>query len=324
MNLKESLMTGPVKVGIIQASSVYMDLEASLKKAVQLIEQAAKEGAALVAFGETWLPGYPAWLDYCPETALWNHQPTKEVFSRLRQNSVVVPGKETKALGEVAADRGLVIVIGVNEKVESGPGNGTLYNSLLTFDADGKLINHHRKLVPTYTERLVWGQGDSSGLKAMQTSVGRVGGLVCWEHWMPLARQALHVSGEHIHVAVWPTVQEMHQIASRHYAFEARCFVLAAGLIMRVRDLPDDLSRPAELTDKPDALLLHGGSCVIGPDGRYVIEPVFNEETILLATLDLTEIDKEKMTLDVAGHYDRPDVFDLKLRKSSRSEQEVG
>ncbi len=312
-------MAEPLKVGIIQASPVFMDIGASLKKAVQLIEEAAKEGAALVAFGETWLPGYPAWLDYCPGAALWNHQPSKEVFARLRQNSVIVPGKETKALGEVAADHGLIIVIGANERVESGPGNGTLYNSLLTFDADGKLINHHRKLVPTYTERLVWGQGDGTGLKAMQTSVGRVGGLVCWEHWMPLARQALHVSGEHIHVAVWPTVHEMHQIASRHYAFEARCFVLAAGLIMRVRDLPADLLRPSELTDKPDALLLRGGSCVIGPDGRYIIEPVFDEETILTATLDLTEIDREKMTLDVAGHYHRPDVFDLKLVKSSRS-----
>ncbi len=315
-------MAEPLKVGIIQASPVFMDIGASLKKAVQLIEEAAKEGAALVAFGETWLPGYPAWLDYCPGAALWNHQPSKEVFARLRQNSVIVPGKETKALGEVAADHGLIIVIGANERVESGPGNGTLYNSLLTFDADGKLINHHRKLVPTYTERLVWGQGDGTGLKAMQTSVGRVGGLVCWEHWMPLARQALHVSGEHIHVAVWPTVHEMHQIASRHYAFEARCFVLAAGLIMRVRDLPADLSRPSELTDKPDALLLRGGSCVIGPDGRYVIEPLFDEETILIATLDLTEIDREKMTLDVAGHYDRPDIFDLKVRRGSRGGQE--
>jgi predicted amidohydrolase len=315
-------MAEPVKVGIIQASAVYMDIDASLKKAVHLIEEAVNDGAALVAFGETWLPGYPAWLDYCPEAALWNHQPTKEVFARLRQNSVVVPGKETKVIGEVAADHGLVIVIGVNEKVESGPGNGTLYNSLLTFGADGRLINHHRKLVPTYTERVVWGQGDGAGLRAMQTSVGRVGGLVCWEHWMPLARQALHVSGEHIHVAVWPTVHEMHQVASRHYAFEARCFVLAAGLIMRVRDLPANLSRPAELVDQPDALLLRGGSCVIGPDGRYIIEPVFDEETTLLATLDPTEIDREKMTLDVSGHYHRPDVFDFKLRKGPRTEQE--
>ncbi|MBA3805666.1 MAG: carbon-nitrogen hydrolase family protein [Acidobacteria bacterium] len=314
-------MTGKVKVAVVQSSPVFMNLEASLVKATDLMAQAAKQGVKILAFGETWLPGYPAWLDYCPDAALWNHQPTKEVFARLRQNSVVVPGRETKILGEAAADLRLVLVIGINERVESGPGNGTLYNSLLTFGADGKLVNHHRKLVPTYTERLVWGQGDGAGLIAVETTAGRVGGLVCWEHWMPLARQALHISGEHIHVAVWPTVHEMHQVASRHYAFEARCFVLAAGLIMRVKDLPDELSKPAELSGQPDALLLRGGSCIIGPDGRYIAGPVFDEEIILTAALDLVEIDMEKMTLDVAGHYHRPDVFNLQLRKGTRTEQ---
>ncbi|MBA2340742.1 MAG: carbon-nitrogen hydrolase family protein, partial [Pyrinomonadaceae bacterium] len=211
-----------ITVGIVQASPVFLNLEASLARAVEQIELAAAKGAQLVAFGETWLPGYPAWLDYCPEAALWNHEPAKEVFARLRQNSVVVPSPETEALGEAAARHGAVVVIGVNEQVTSGAGNGTLYNSLLTFDAGGKLINHHRKLIPTYTERLVWGQGDGRGLEAVDSSAGRVGGLVCWEHWMPLARQAMHTSGEHIHVAVFPTVHEMHQIASRHYAFEGR------------------------------------------------------------------------------------------------------
>ena len=132
-------------------------------------------------------------------------------------------------------------MMGVSERVDSGPGNGTLYNSLLTFDADGRLVNHHRKLVPTFTERLVWGQGGAEGLRSVDTAIGRIGGLVCWEHWMPLARQTLHVSGEWIHVAVWPTVHDMHQVASRHYAFEGRCFVLAAGQLMATSELPDDL-----------------------------------------------------------------------------------
>ncbi|MBC7930834.1 MAG: carbon-nitrogen hydrolase family protein [Rubrivivax sp.] len=311
-------MTEKVKVAVIQSSSVFMNLAASLEKAVGLTGRAAAEGARLVTFGETWLPGYPAWLDYCPGAALWNHEPTKEVFARLRQNSVAVPGIETERLGQLAREHNLVLVIGVNERVARGPGNGTLYNSLLTFDADGSLVRHHRKLIPTYTERLVWGQGDGIGLEAADTKVGRVGGLVCWEHWMPLARQALHMSGEHVHVAVWPTVHEMHQIASRHYAFEARCFVLAAGLIMRARDLPPELDTPAEFADSPDALLLRGGSAVIGPDGRYIAGPVFDEETILTAEIDLSEIDREKMTLDVSGHYSRPDVFDLRLNRGSR------
>ena len=304
-----------LKVAIIQSSPIFMNLDASLAKAVGLIRQAASEAAKIIAFGETWLAGYPAWLDYCPEAALWNHEPTKKVFASLRQNSVVVPGKETETLGEIAAESKIVLVIGVNERVEHGVGNGTLYNSLITFGADGKILNHHRKLVPTYTERLVWGQGNAAGLQAVQTEFGRVGGLVCWEHWMPFARQTLHVSGEDVHIAVFPTVHEMHQIASRHYAFEGRCFVLAAGSLMKTADLPGELSVGADLQASPEKFLLRGGSCIIAPDGSFVTEPVFDGEKIICAEIDLTRIDKEKMRLDVAGHYSRPDIFDFQVNR---------
>ena len=303
-----------LKVAIVQAAPVFMNLEASLTRAIKLIHEAAAKGARLIVFGETWLPGYPAWLDYCPGAALWNHEPTKEVYAELRRNSLSIQSNEAERLARVAADHHVVLTVGVNERVDEGPGNGTLYNSLLTFNADGSLLNRHRKLIPTYTERLVWGQGDGDGLKAADTSVGRVGGLICWEHWMPLARQVLHDSGEHIHIAVWPTVHEMHQIASRHYAFEGRCFVLAAGLLMKVRDLPAQLPVTSDLSDKPDHLLLRGGSAIIGPDGHYVIEPLFDEERILIAELDLKAVDKERMTLDVSGHYQRDDLFDLKVK----------
>ncbi len=303
-----------LKVAIVQAAPVFMNLEASLARAIEYIAEAANNGAELVVFGETWLPGYPAWLDYCPGAALWDHDPTKEVFAELRRNSLSVPSHETGMLVQAAADNHIILVIGVNERVDQGPGNGTLYNSLLTFGSDGALLNHHRKLVPTYTERLVWGQGDGSGLKAVDTSAGRIGGLICWEHWMPLARQVLHDSGEHIHIAVWPTVHEMHQVASRHYAFEGRCFVLAAGLLMKVRDLPAQLEVVTKLTEKRDDLVLRGGTSIIGPDGRYIVEPVFDEERIVFAELDLKAIDKERMTLDVTGHYQRADLFDLKVR----------
>lgn len=308
-------MPDPVPVAIIQHPPVFLDLAASLERAGAQVEAAARNGARLVAFGETWLPGYPAWLDHCGDAGLWDHPPTKAVFARLRQNSMLVPGPETRRLGELAEACRLTLVIGVNERVETGPGNGTLYNSLLTFTPDGMLANHHRKLVPTHTERLVWGQGDGRGLASVATSAGRVGGLICWEHWMPLARQALHVAGEQIHVAVWPTVHEMHQLASRHYAFEARCFVLAAGLVMRARDLPTEFGSPRPLAEQPESFLLHGGSAIIGPDGRYVVEPCFDQETTITAELDLTAVDQERMTLDVSGHYSRPDVFDFRLRE---------
>jgi len=304
------------RVAIAQSSAIYLNTEASLTKALALISKAAKQRAKLVAMGETWLPGYPAWLDYCSDVALWNNPATKKVFATLRQNSITVPGKEVKQLAEAAADLKITVVIGVNERVNSGPGNGTLYNSLLVFTPDAGLANHHRKLVPTYTERMVWGQGDGSALRAVETSAGRVGGLICWEHWMPLARQAMHNSGEDIHVAVWPTVHDNHQLASRHYAFEGRCFVLAVGLIMPQHDLPGELgAKTGPAKRNPNKLLLRGGSAIIAPDGRYVVEPVFDVEKLIIADLDLSEIDQEKMTLDVSGHYSRPDVFNFSIKK---------
>ncbi len=305
---------GKITVAVLQHPPVFMELGASVERVVQLIEEAADAGASVIAVGETWLPGYPAWLDHCAEMGLWDHAPTKAVFARLRQNSVLVPGPETERLARLAGTRRVTLVIGVNERVATGPGNGTLYNSLLTFSPDGRLANHHRKLVPTHTERLVWGQGEGGGLTSVETPAGRIGGLICWEHWMPLARQALHIAGENIHVAVWPTVHEMHQLASRHYAFEGRCFVLAAGLVMRARDLPAEFALPAAWAGAPDGYLLRGGSAIIGPKGNYVVEPCFDEEKTLLAEIDLREVEEERMTLDVAGHYSRPDVFDFRIR----------
>ena len=304
-----------LKVAVVQAAPVFMNLAGSIARASELIRDAASQGAQLIVFGETWLPGYPAWLDYCPGAALWNHQPTKAVFADLRRNSVVINSTDTESLSRAASDHNVVVVIGVNERVDKGPGNGTLYNSLLTFDSDGSLINHRRKLIPTYTERLVWGQGDGKGLNAADTSVGRVGGLICWEHWMPLTRQALHDSGEQVHIAAWPTAHEMHQIASRHYAFEGRCFVIAAGSLLRVRDLPSQLNVITDLCDMPDHLLLRGGSSIIGPDGSYVVEPVFDEERTIIADIDLKKIDHELMTLDVSGHYQRRDIFDFRIKR---------
>jgi len=300
----------------VQAAPVLGNLPASLSKALDLIEQAAQADAELICFGETFLPGYPAWLDHCPEAALWNNPAVKEVYADLRANSVVVPGPETEALGEAASKRAIGLVIGVNERVKDLPGHGTLYNTLLFFDPQGQLVNHHRKLMPTYSERMVWGQGDASGLRSARLHGANVGGLICWEHWMPLTRQHMHNTGEQIHVAVWPTVHEMHQVASRHYAFEGRCFVLAAGQIMRLSALPARLSRPEHLAS--DTLIERGGSAIIAPDGRYLAGPVFDEETILHASLDLTEIDRECMTLDVTGHYSRPDVFQFNIVQSKR------
>ncbi|MEM7372231.1 MAG: carbon-nitrogen hydrolase family protein [Bacteroidota bacterium] len=298
-----------MRIAIIQHPPVYLDLNASLDKAAMLLEQAAAKGAELTVFGETWLSGYPAWLDHCPEVAMWDHPVTKKIFARMYQSSISLGGEAFGRLQEMAKRTHMYLVIGVNERIDQGPGNGTIYNSLLTFGPDGRLRNHHRKLMPTYSEKLLYGQGDGHGLITLDTDWGRLGGLICWEHWMPHARQALHNAGEHIHIAVWPTVHELHQLASRHYAVEGRCFVIAAGQLLAVKDLPAELTLPPKLQDQPEHLLLRGGSCIIGPDGQYVLEAVMDKAEILIADIEPNKVLEERMTLDVSGHYQRPDIF---------------
>ena len=306
-----------IRVAIAQAE-VEPTLEAGLEKTLKLIGAARDAGAQLVAFPETWLPGYPVWLDVCRDVALWDHEPVKRVFRRMAEESVVVPGPITAILGDAAKKAGVVLVVGVTERVAEGRGQGTLYNAALTFDADGRLVNHHRKLVPTYTERMVWGAGDADGLKSAPTNVGRVGALVCWEHWMPLARQAMHDSGEDIHVALWPTAHEMLQVASRHYAFEGRCFVLVAGSLMRASALPPELEAHPDKVKTPTDWVLRGGSAIIGPDGRYVAEPVFEQPSLIICDLDLARVSEERMSLDVSGHYHRPELLRLDVVRSTR------
>ena len=304
-----------VTVAVVQAELV-ADLPDLLVRTEAEVRNARRAGAQLVVFPETWIPGYPAWLDVSRDVALWDHEPAKQVFARMARDSVAVPGPTLDRLRTMARESEVTLVIGITERVEHGVGRGTLYNSLLTIGPDGALLNHHRKLVPTYTERLVWGGGDAEGLRAVETPVGRVGGLVCWEHWMPLARQALHESGEDIHIAVWPTAHEMHQVASRQYAFEGRCFVIAAGALMRASALPSELEvHPGRVTS-PDQWVLRGGSAIIGPDGAYIVEPVYDAPSCLIAELDLGRIRREQMTLDVAGHYHRPELFEFRTLRT--------
>jgi nitrilase len=308
-------MNKKVTIGVVQSAPEYLNVTKSLQKVEVLLREAAAKGAQLITFGETWFTGYPAWIDYCDEYAKWNFQPTKAVFAKTYENSLDVNGPEVAQIGKWAKELGVVVVMGINEKVSHGIGNGTIYNSLLTWSEKGELANHHRKLMPTHTERLLYGQGDGAGLQAVDTPFGRIGGLICWEHWMPLTRQTMHNSGEHIHVAVWPNVHEMLQIATRSYAFEGRCFAVGVGQIMRVKDIPSELSLPDELKDKPDHLLLNGGSCIVGPNGQYVLEPQFGIEGIFTAEVDLNRCAEERLALDVTGHYQRHDVFELTVNK---------
>jgi len=293
----------------VQAAPALLDLPASLDRLEHWARRAAREGARLIAFGETWLTGYPAWLDESPEAALWGHPGAKAVFQRLVENSVPVPGPAVDRLATLARELEATLVVGMHERA-----GRTLFNTQLTFGPDGALVRHHRKLMPTYHERLVWGMGEGTALRAASVGGVKVGSLICWEHWMPLTRQAMHDSGEEIHVAGWPGVHEMHQVASRSYAFEGRCFVLAVGSILRVKDMPPELPPRPDKAGDPNGFMIRGGTVIIAPNGRFVAGPVFDEETVLVADCDLGEITREAMTLDVSGHYSRPDVFEFRVK----------
>lgn len=288
-----------MKVAVVQAAPAVLDLAGSIDRACAWIRRAR---ADLVAFPETWIPCYPTWCDG-GTLGTWDHRLAKKAHARLVRNSLAIPSRETKRLCDAARKSRSAVVIGVSER-----GGSTIYNSLLFLTRKGEIAGVHRKLVPTFGERLVWGYGDASGLKSHDLGGVKVGGLVCWEHWMPIPRQILHESGEQVHVAAWPSGKEPHQIASRHYAFEGRTFVLSACSVMSKSDFPRDF----ELLD--DVTGLNGGSAILGPDGAYVAGPVFDREEMLSADLDLDRILEEKQSLDVAGHYSRPDLFRVTVR----------
>lgn len=299
-----------IRVAAVQAAPAYLDLDRSLDRVTEWVAKARGEGASVVAFGESWLPGYPAWLDMCGNAAVWADPAARDLFVRLFDNAVEFPGPAAARLADIARSSAVTLIVGAHERA-----GRTLFNASLTFGPDGALLNRHRKLIPTYGERLIWGQGDGAGLRAVDTPGGRVGSLICWEHWMPLARQAMHDQAEDIHVAMWPSVHEMHLVASRHYAFEGRCFVLAIGSLMQVADLPAGLELAEKYRGPAEKYLLPGGSAIIGPDGKILAGPASNDEQLVIADLDLTQIRQQALTLDVSGHYSRPDLFAFEVNR---------
>jgi nitrilase len=294
-----------VKVAAVQAAPVFLDTEASLEKALTLIEKAAAEGARLIVFPETFLPAWPAWVDEVlpGEDAAWH--------LRLLEQSVVVPGPVTERLGAAARAAGAQLVMGVDEREQHG---GTVYNALLYFDADGRLLGKHRKLVPTHAERLVWGMGDGSDLQVHQTAVGRVGGLICWENYMPLARFAIYAQGVDIWVAPTLATHEPWVATMRHIAREGVCHVIGVAPAARFSDVPDtvpDRDRLWRGGDPHGDWMLDGYSVIVDPTSKVLAGPLVREEGILYADLDLAAARARHRLFDPVGHYNRPDVFRL-------------
>lgn len=302
-----------VRVAAAQLQPEYMNLMGSVAIAESAILEAGSNGALLIAFPEAWLPGFPVWV--FAETG-WRDARHMQAYAHLAANSVEVPGPVTDRLCEAARKAGVNVIIGINERDRSFS-RETLYNSLLHISDEGKILGVRRKLKPTHGERVVWGEGDGSGIQVYDTTAGRIGGSICWEHWMPLNRFAMHALGEQIHVAAFPDMPEHNAVASRHYAFEGRCFVIAMGTIVRRDDIKMDFGLPPEMLISPgrtgdrDEFILAGGSGIIGPDGRWIVEQKYYDEEILYADLDLEDVTREKLSLDTVGHYNRPDVFQL-------------
>lgn len=312
-----------VKVALIQEPPVFLNLRETLAKAEILAKDCAENEAKIVVFPETWFPGYPVWLDDAPGAGFWDYPPAKRLFQYLTDNALTIPGAEFAELERIARENEIFIVAGVHERA-----GGTLYNTTVYFAPDGG-SRIHRKLVPTYTERLVWGMGDGSTLNVLETPYGILGGLICWEHWMPLLRAVMHAKGETIHTAQFPTVHERHQIASRQYAFEGQCFVLASGCVLTKRDALEGFESlqtgDVEVFDLLESMrqenLQNGGSAVIAPDISYVTEPVFGKKETIYGELHLDSVKAGRLLLDTDGHYSRPDIFELRV--NTRKNQNV-
>lgn len=307
-------MVDSFRIAAVQASSVFLDLNATIDKACRLIEEAAAGGAVLAVFPEAFVPGYPVWVWFIPPG---HTHPLRTLYTELHRNSISIPGPETTRLAQAAADCRITVVIGVNER-SSEASDSTLYNTLLYLGADGHVLGKHRKFVPTAGERLVWGQGTECDLQVFHLPFGRLGGLLCWENYMPLARYALSAWGEQIHVApTWdrgePWISTMRDIAK-----EGRCFVVGACQAFHKNDISDEFAFKEAYLDGIEGWINPGLSLIVNPDGKIVAGPLEAQEGILYADVASDELVGPRWQLDVAGHYARPDLFSLRLRRGAR------
>src|SRR5262245_16791158 len=303
-------MLNAVTAACVQVEPVVLDRDATIERLAERTAEAAGNGASLVVFPEAFIPVYPS-STWAKAFAGWSDERAKAAFARLSEQAVTVPGEAEQHIGEAAREHGVWIVTGVTELDAERP--GTLYNTLLYHAPSGELALRHRKLVPTNHERLVWGQGDGGGLRAIPTELGRIGGLICWENYMPLARFALYESGVEIYIASTADDAEAWQSTLVHIARQSRAFVISPSHFQRAASYPDDFPLADELAGQD--LIGRGGSAVLAPDGSYLAGPLYDEEGVLYAELDPAVLRAERQRFDPAGHYHRPDVLSLQVRE---------
>lgn len=314
-------MTQRLRVAVAQIAPVWLDRTQTTAKVVDYVEKAADERADLVCFGEALLPGYPFWVERT-DGARFESSLQKQLYAHYAGQAVILERGDLEPVQASCRNRGIACYLGT---IERAPDRGahSLYCSLVYVGKDGSIGSVHRKLMPTYEERLVWATGDGHGLRVHTLGSFTVGGLNCWENWLPLARSALYAQGEDLHVAVWPGNLRNTRDLTRFVALESRSFVVSVSGLMRGEDIPGDLPHADILAAAADEVMADGGSAVAGPDGAWLLEPVTGEEHLAVVEIDHRRVLEERQNLDVVGHYSRPDVVRLVLNRDRQSTLEI-
>lgn len=309
--------TNQLKVALAQISPVWLNKKATLEKIENSIKEAANNQAELIVFGEALLPGYPFWLALT-NGAGWNLDVNKELHAHYVKNSVTIERGELDSVCALAKEYKMSVYLGIMERPEDR-GRHSIYASLVYINQKGEIKSVHRKLQPTYDERLTWAPGDGNGLKVHPLKDFTVGGLNCWENWMPLPRTALYGLGENLHVAVWPGSDHNTKDITRFIAREGRSFVISVSSLMNKEDFPEDTPYIDQILEKAPKVLANGGSCIAGPDGEWLVEPIIGKEGVYYHTLDFNRVLEERQNFDAVGHYSRPDVTKLIVNRDRQS-----
>jgi len=298
-----------MRIAAAQTAPVWGNKSATADRIIEWIQKAADDGVDLLAFGETFLSGYPFWVART-DGARWEADDQKAAYGYYLDAAVALCGPELTSIAGAVAATGVFTYLGITEL---SPSRGTVYATLVGIDPSSGIVSAHRKLMPTYEERLVWGTGDGHGLQVHDLGRLRVGGLNCWENWVPTARHALYSQGMDLHVAAWPGSVELTEDITRFIAREGRCFVLSVGSLLRPRDIPEDFPLRHEALAHNEESFYNGGSAIAGPDGRWIVEPVADEERLVTADIDVASVGRERQNFDPAGHYFRGDVFEINI-----------
>lgn len=310
-------MDNTLKIALAQIAPVWLDKVATLKKVEQSILDAAKQNCELIVFGEGLIPGYPFWLALTGG-AEWDKKVNKELHAHYVRNSIQIEAGELDSICKLSKEHNIAIYLGIIERAKNRGGH-SIYASLVYINHEGEIKSVHRKLQPTYDERLTWSSGDGNGLQVHPLKQFTVGGLNCWENWMPLPRTALYGLGEDLHIAVWPGSDHNTKDITRFIARESRSFVVSVSSLMNKNDFPEGTPHLEKILEKSPDVLANGGSCIAGPDGEWILEPVLLKEGLILQTIDFNRVLEERQNFDPVGHYSRPDVTKLIVNRERQS-----